>query len=136
MSNIPGFLSFYQRVLTLNHTFSAATFLLIGSFFSSTVSYGEDWPEFRGPTGQGLASVQNLPVNWNDSVNVKWKVVIPGKGWSSPIVVSGVIYMTTAIPLSSESPSDQALCLIAMDKDRGTLVWKTEVFRQTGSLYF
>ena len=116
----------------MNHTFSAASFLLVGCLFSGTASCGEDWPEFRGPTGQGVASVQNLPVNWNDSVNVKWKVVVPGKGWSSPIVSNDVIYMTTAIPLSSKSETDQVLCLIAMDKDRGTLIWKTEVFRQSG----
>ena len=44
----------------------------------------ENWPEFRGPTGQGLYAGKGLPIEWSTTKNVVWKQPIPGKGWSSP----------------------------------------------------
>ena len=44
----------------------------------------EDWPEFRGPTGQGHSSEQGLPFEWSESRNVVWKTRVTGSGWSSP----------------------------------------------------
>ena len=70
-----------------------------------------DWPEFRGPTGQGLADASGLPVSWSETENIVWKVPVEGLGWSSPVIVDGHIYLTTAVPLSSDSQSLQALCL-------------------------
>ena len=40
----------------------------------------ENWPEFRGPTGQGVSTARNLPVEWSSTNNVAWKQTIPGKG--------------------------------------------------------
>src|SRR5688572_22628806 len=56
-----------------------------------------DWPQFRGPTGQGLASGP-LPVEWGPDRNVRWKTPIPGLGWSSPVVAGGRVFLTTAVP--------------------------------------
>src|SRR4051794_7544123 len=49
----------------------------------------EDWPEFRGPTGQGHYAGKGQPIEWSTTKNVVWKQPIPGKGWSSPIVQDG-----------------------------------------------
>jgi outer membrane protein assembly factor BamB len=88
----------------------------------------EDWPEFRGPTGQGLASGDKWPVHWNSKENVVWKVPIPGEGWSSPIVADGRVYLTTSLnPESAGSLSLQVLCL---DAGTGKLIWQKEVFRK------
>jgi outer membrane protein assembly factor BamB len=57
----------------------------------------EDWPAFRGPTGQGHSSERNLPLEWNESRHVIWKAPIPGRGWSSPIVAGGRVWLTTAV---------------------------------------
>ena len=45
---------------------------------------GDAWPQFRGPDGQGHAAAKGLPVLWSETENIRWKVPIPGLGWSSP----------------------------------------------------
>jgi outer membrane protein assembly factor BamB len=88
---------------------------------------GEDWSEFRGPTGQGTYQGR-LPTEWSDTHNVAWKQAIPGKGWSSPVVAGGCIYLTTAVPVAgSEDLSLRALCL---DARTGKVLWEREVFRE------
>jgi outer membrane protein assembly factor BamB len=70
----------------------------------SAASGAEVWPQFRGPEGQGHASGTNLPQAWNETENIAWKTEIPGRGWSSPVVADGVIWMTSATetPLSDD----------------------------------
>lgn len=85
----------------------------------------QDWPEFRGPTAQGHATARNVPVKWDATTNVRWKVPVPGEGWSSPVVVAGRIYLTTALN-EADGPSLRALCFAA---DDGRLVWDREVIR-------
>ena len=73
-----------------------------------------DWPEFRGPTGQGHCSGCTLPTEWGPDKNVVWKQSIPGLGWSSPIVKAGRVYLTTSVPLAANGGfSLRALCLDA-----------------------
>ncbi len=77
----------------------------------------EDWPQFRGPTSDGLSTAKNTPVEWNTERNVRWKVVIPGSGWSSPVTSNGKIYLTTAAPTEGRSAiSLRVLCLNADGK--------------------
>ncbi|MCS7045232.1 MAG: PQQ-binding-like beta-propeller repeat protein [Gemmataceae bacterium] len=91
----------------------------------------EDWPEFRGPTGQGLYFGKNLPVQWSTTSNAAWVVDIPGLGWSSPIVLRGRVYLTTATPIpGTKDHTLQALCL---DAATGRRLWLTDVFRQDGA---
>ena len=54
--------------------------------FTLHPSQAADWPEFRGPGGAGHADSQSLPVHWDQATHVVWKVKIPGKGWSSPVI--------------------------------------------------
>ena len=56
-----------------------------------------DWPQFRGPTGQGVAESATLPTEWDKTKNVTWRTEVPGLGWSSPVVVGGKVYLTTAV---------------------------------------
>lgn len=56
-----------------------------------------DWPQFRGPDGLGLADGATLPLQWSPKDNVAWATDIPGRGWSSPIVWRGRVYVTSAI---------------------------------------
>ncbi len=61
-----------------------------------------DWPEFRGPWGDGHAAAPGdskligLPLHWSETNNVKWKVEIPHRGWSTPVVMGGQVWLTTA----------------------------------------
>src|SRR5262245_21673631 len=55
-----------------------------GAFAGVQLFAATDWPEFRGPTGQGLSHAKNVPIHWSTTSNVVWKTAIPGDGWSSP----------------------------------------------------
>ncbi len=83
-----------------------------------------DWPQFRGPLGNGISSEKNLPIQWSETKNIAWKQEIAGKGWSSPSLVQGRLYLTTAV-VASDKLSQRAICLNAKD---GKLVWDTEIF--------
>ena len=83
-----------------------------------------EWPQFRGPTGQGLSAAVQVPVEWNATTHVQWKVAIHGRGWSSPVLARGRLYLTSAVGESDTSL--RALCLDAAD---GRVLWDTEVFR-------
>ena len=85
----------------------------------------QDWPEFRGPTGQGISTERGLPLEWSESRNVIWKTPVPGLGWSSPVVVGGRVWLTTAIAQRGAA----SLRAVAFDVDTGNLVVNTEVFR-------
>jgi outer membrane protein assembly factor BamB len=85
-----------------------------------------DWPEFRGPTGQGHAKVDKLPLEWSATKNVAWKQPIPGRGWSSPIIQSGRVYLTTAV--SEDGKGNQSLRALCLDATTGKPLWNTEVF--------
>jgi outer membrane protein assembly factor BamB len=107
--------------------------VLAATVFLSAAARGEDWPEFRGPTGQGLVVGRGLPVEWSATKNVAWKQAIPGLGWSSPVVVDGRVYLTTAVPVAAGPASDQLLRALCLDAGTGKTLWDTEVFRQDGS---
>ena len=44
-----------------------------GTLLTLSAARGENWPEFRGPTGQGRSAAHNLPVEWSATKNVAWK---------------------------------------------------------------
>jgi outer membrane protein assembly factor BamB len=91
----------------------------------------DDWPEFRGPTGQGL--VQGvLPIRWGPKENIVWKQAIPGRGWSSPIVCGGRIFLTTAVPMTDSATKDQSLDVLCLAAATGKRLWQKAVFRQDG----
>ena len=56
----------------------------------------DDWPQWRGPDGQGHAVTTGLPLTWSESENVAWKTELPGLGWSSPVILGDHIWLTTA----------------------------------------
>jgi outer membrane protein assembly factor BamB len=85
-----------------------------------------EWPQFRGPTGQGTSAATNVPVKWSATENVAWSVEIPGKGWSSPVLSKGRIYLTTAV---GEPPNGVSLRALCLDAANGRTVWDTELFR-------
>src|SRR5262249_4296203 len=82
-----------------------------------------DWPQFRGPTGQGISDERNLPLSWSETKNVHWKVEIPGRGWSSPVIQGDRIWLTTA------TEEGRSLRAIAVDVNTGAIQQNVEVFR-------
>jgi len=83
----------------------------------------QDWPQFRGPTGQGVSEEKGLPLTWSETKNVRWKVAIPGRGWSSPVVQGERIWLTTA------TEEGKSLRAIAVDLNTGAIIQNVEVFR-------
>ena len=82
----------------------------------------ENWPAFRGPTGQGHSTEQGLAVEWSELHNVVWKTPVPGQGWSSPVVSGGRVWMTTAVVGRGAS-----LRAVAFDARTGQQVADVEV---------
>lgn len=84
-----------------------------------------DWPQFRGPTGQGISHATDLPLRWSETENVAWKVPVPGRGHSSPVIGGDQIWMTTA---SDEGRSLRAVCF---DLGSGKLIHNVELVRRS-----
>ena len=89
----------------------------------------EDWPQFRGPGGQGHSSETAVPVDWSETKNVAWKIPVPGRGWSSPVVAGGRVWVTTATAVQR----DTTLRLLAFEVDGGKPALDVEVFRFRGT---
>ena len=88
----------------------------------------EDWPQFRGPAGDGHSRETSLPLTWNERENVAWKVPLPGRGWSSAVVVGNEIWLTTA------TDEDRSLRVLSVDAASGKIGINTEVFRLTSAV--
>src|SRR5262245_5832904 len=71
--------------------------LMCALFFASLTVYGQDtvWPQFRGPNSNPVGAHTRLAERWSKTENVEWSQEIPGRGWSSPIVTGGKVYLTT-----------------------------------------
>ncbi len=89
----------------------------------STPVLASDWPQFRGPTGQGHSDERGLPLTWSETKNVRWKVAIPGKGWSSPVIQGDRIWLTTA------TEEGKSLRAVSVDRNTGAILLNVEVFR-------
>ena len=85
----------------------------------------QDWPQFRGPTGQGDTTERGLPAEWSETRNIAWKTAVPGRGWSSPVVAHGRVWLTTA----TTDGRDASLRLVAYAIDSGQEALNVEVFR-------
>src|SRR6516162_7333053 len=85
---------------------------------------GEEWPRFRGPTGQGVSAETNLPKKWSRNENIVWKADIPGDGWSSPIVWGDRVFVTIA------TEDGRSCRILALSRAEGKLLWNVEVCRQ------
>ncbi len=89
---------------------------------SPALRAGENWPQFRGPDGQGHADATQLPLAWSETEHVRWKTPIHDRGWSSPVVWGDQIWLTTATPEGKE------LYAICVDAQSGRIVHDLKVF--------
>jgi outer membrane protein assembly factor BamB len=84
-----------------------------------------DWPQFRGPGGEGHATAHDLPLTWSESENIRWKVPVAGLGWSSPVIQGEQIWLTAA---REEGKSLHALCI---DRASGSLLHDVAVLQRS-----
>jgi outer membrane protein assembly factor BamB len=98
--------------------------LLLVLVGSGAITRADDWPQFRGPSGQGHSAETGLPIAWSESQNVVWKTPVPGRGWSSPVVAGGRVWVTTSVDGKGAS-----LRAMAFDVASGREAMNVEVFR-------
>ena len=106
----------------------AVAFAWVVMAATSAATQQPAWPDFRGTTGQGHADGRDLPLEWSESRNVAWKTMVPGAGWSTPIVVDGRVWITTAV-----DARDTSLRAVALDAATGRVLVNTEVFTIRGA---
>ncbi len=94
---------------------------------TSVLARAEDWPQFRGPTGQGHATERGLPLEWSETTHIIWKTPVPGHGWSSPVVANGRVWLTTVVE-SKERRVAASLRALAYDIATGRELVNVEVF--------
>ena len=80
------------------------------------------WTEFRGPQGTGSVPDAKIPERWSETENVRWKVPVHGRAWSSPVVLGQQIWLTTA------TPDGKQLYAMAFDKDTGKTIHDLKLF--------
>ena len=83
---------------------------------------GENWPQFRGPGGDGHSDAVGLPVTWSESENVLWKTPIHGRGHSSPVVWGDQVWMTTA------TPDGKQMFAVCVDRNSGKVLHDVGLF--------
>ncbi|HOD83648.1 MAG: outer membrane biogenesis protein BamB [Planctomycetes bacterium ADurb.Bin126] len=92
------------------------------SSLSAWALAGDNWPQFRGPTGEGHTDSAGLPVEWSETKNVAWKTPIHDRGWSSPVVWGDQVWMTTA------TPDGRKMYAVCVDKATGKIVHDLLIF--------
>ena len=89
---------------------------------SGLVSAGDNWPQFRGPTGDGQADAVGLPTTWSETENVAWKTPIHDSGWSSPVIWGDQVWVTTA------RKDGKQLFAVCVDRATGRIRHDIKVF--------
>ena len=121
---------------------------------SADGSLQHNWPAWRGPLANGVAPEANPPIEWSESSNIRWKIELPGKGHSSPIVFGNRVFVTAAVPVGEQLPPvfDNApgvhdsvpvthrheFIAMAFDRGNGKLIWRKvakEAFPHEGGHY-
>jgi outer membrane protein assembly factor BamB len=103
----------------------------------------QNWPQWRGPLGTGVAPNADPPVEWNETKNVRWKTELPGRGHSTPVVWGQQVFLTAAVPYGealpprpSRAPGNhdnlpvthrQRFMALAIDRADGRLLWQRKL---------
>lgn len=94
------------------------------------------WPQWRGPHANGVSSTANPPLEWSETKNIRWKVEIPGRGASSPVVWGDRVFVTTAVPVGVTGDAQHAprgalqprrvhrFVVMALDRKTGRTIWE------------
>src|SRR5438445_4608980 len=81
-------------------------------------AFADNWPAWRGAEGSGICHERNLPLHWSTNENVRWRVPLPDRGFSTPIVWGKHVFVTQAIA------KERRLTLMCFDRSDGRLFWQ------------
>lgn len=117
----------------------ASAILLAAALLQAQPRDTSSWPHWRGPSHTGVASA-NVPLTWSDTENIKWKVEIPGRGFSTPVVAGNRLFLTTAVPTGKKDAAPAAggrgagggagageehrFEVLALDRASGKVLWQ------------
>ena len=106
----------------------------------------KDWPQWRGPLGTGAAPHSDPPIEWSETKNIRWKVALPGKGHSTPIVWGDRLFLTTAVPYGETLPPKHSTApgthdgvpvtqrheflVLAVNRRDGKILWQKSVLKK------
>ena len=98
---------------------------------ASAAEAEENWPQWRGPTRNGISNETNLPVKWSQTENVLWKLPMPALSGSTPIVWGDRIFLNVANALPDTRAVDNgpgaSLHLWCVDRAKGTILWQRDL---------
>ena len=99
-----------------------ATLAVVVASFLATPAIAENWPQWRGPDGNGISRDANLPVQWSSTAGLVWTTAIPAWGCSTPVIWDNALFLTS-------QTEDGALLALRLDTADGRIVWTREVGR-------
>lgn len=100
--------------------------IITTAILSMTVLAG-DWTQFRGPNGAAFSSEKGIPVNLDETKNLRWKVKLPGRGLSCPVIAEGRVFVTAC-----SGYQQRRLHVLCFDVKKGKMLWERQ-FTATGS---
>ncbi len=89
------------------------------TIWTAATALGANWPAWRGPDGNGVSPERNLPSEWSDSKNIRWKSPLPGRGNSTPIVWGNRVFLTQAVD------EENRRTVMSFERVNGKLLWQT-----------
>lgn len=104
---------------------------------TSGIANADNWPNWRGPTGDGLVAAGNPPISWSEKKNIKWKTAIHGEGSSTPAIWGNRIFLTTAVLTGksaeaaggrrrgpSKPTTPYQFNIICLERETGKILWE------------
>lgn len=85
----------------------------------SNVGFAENWPQWRGPRGDGISSEKSIPTTWSKTEHVRWRTELPGQGGATPAIWGDHIFVTSA--------RENDLVLICISANNGQVLWEKKV---------
>jgi outer membrane protein assembly factor BamB len=95
--------------------------LFLAIILAATSVWADNWPAWRGPEGIGICREKNLPLHWSKTENIRWRIALPDRGNSTPIVWENRVFVTQA------TEKDSRRTLICFDRENGKLLWQSGV---------
>jgi outer membrane protein assembly factor BamB len=86
------------------------------------------WPQWRGPNATGVSPSADPPVEWSETKNVRWKIDLPGRGASTPVIWGDRVYVSTAVPFAGTGHRAQhRFAVVAINRKDGSIAWEHTV---------
>lgn len=120
----------FCRTMNRAVRFGGAAWLLLAA--TTVTAQADDWLRFRGPNGAGVSLATDVPLQWSETKNLKWKTPLPGPGFSSPIVVGDRVLVTcySGYGVDRENPGemkDLTRHLVCVDRTNGKIIWSRAI---------